>query len=104
VSGALLAGILLSRRIGGLATGRTLAALAKASAASVVAALAMALAVAGVNPAMGPGNERALVQLVAGAAAGGLAFLGAAKALRIEELETLRNLLPGRARAAPRLG
>ena len=104
VAGAVLAGVLLSRRIGGLATGRTVAALAKASAASVVAAVAMVLAVAGVNSAMGPGGERALVQLVAGAAAGGLAFLAAAKALRVEELDTLRNLLPGRSRATSGLG
>ena len=104
VAGAVLAGMLLSRRVGGLATGRTFAALAKASAASVVAAVAMMLAVAGVNAAMGPGGERALVQLVAGAAAGGLAFLAAAKALRIEELDTLRNLLPGRSRATSGLG
>jgi putative peptidoglycan lipid II flippase len=104
VAGAVLAGMLLSRRIGGLATGRTFAALGKASVASVVAAVAMVLAVAGVNSVMGPGGERALVQLLAGAAAGGLAFLAAAKALRIEELETLRNLLPGRSRAASGLG
>jgi len=104
VAGALLAGALLARRIGGLDTGRTFAALGRASVASLVAALAMVLAVAGVNGVMGPGGERALVQLLAGAAAGGVAFLGAAKVLRIEELDTLRNLLPGRSRAPARLG
>jgi putative peptidoglycan lipid II flippase len=104
VSGAVLAGILLSRRVGGLGTARTFAALARATAASVVAAVAMLLAVAGVNASMSAGGERALVQLVAGAAAGGLAFLAAAKALRIEELDMLRNLLPGRSRARSALG
>jgi putative peptidoglycan lipid II flippase len=105
-AGAVLAGILLSRRIGGLATGRTLTALAKASAASVVAGLAMVLAVAGVNAAMGPGGERALVQLLAGAGAGAVVFLGAARALRIEELQMVRDLLPGRSRTGvgPGLG
>lgn len=104
ICGALLAGILLSRRVGGLGTARTVAALARATAASAVAAVAMLLAVAAVNATMGPGGERALVQLVAGAAAGGVAFLGAAKTLRMEELDTLRNLLPGRSRAASGLG
>jgi putative peptidoglycan lipid II flippase len=104
VAGALLAGILLSRRIGGLQSGRTFAALARASAASAIAAVAMVFAVAGVNAVMGPGGERALVQLIAGAAAGGIVFLGAAKALRIEELDMLRNLLPGRSRQPSGLG
>jgi len=104
VSGALLAGILLSRRIGGLGTARTLAALGRSAIASVIAAVAMVLALQGVNAVMDPSGERALVQLVAGVLAGGVTFLGAAKALRIEELETLRDLLPGRRRAAPGLG
>ena len=104
VAGALLAGILLSRRIGGLGSARTFAALGRASAASAIAAVAMVLAVAGVNAVMGPGGERALVQLIAGAGAGGIAFLGAAKALRIEELDMLRNLLPGRSRTPSGLG
>jgi hypothetical protein len=37
---------------------------------------------------------------VAGAAAGAAAFLVAARILRIEELRTLANLLPGRRRDA----
>ncbi|MDQ3640280.1 MAG: polysaccharide biosynthesis C-terminal domain-containing protein, partial [Actinomycetota bacterium] len=104
VSGALLAGILLSRRIGGLDTRRTFAALGRAAAASAVAAVAMVAARQGVDALMDPGGERALVQLVAGVLAGGVAFLVAAKALRIEELETLRNLLPGRSRPSSGLG
>jgi putative peptidoglycan lipid II flippase len=104
ITGAFLAGILLSRRIGGLDTRRTCAALARAAAASVVAAGAMVLALQGVNAVIDPSGERALVQLVVGVVAGGLAFLAAAKALRIEELDTLANLLPGRRRAASGLG
>jgi putative peptidoglycan lipid II flippase len=101
VTGAVLAGVLLSRRVGGLDTARTTAALARAAAASTAAAGAMLLGVAAVNVAMGPSGERALAQLVAGAVAGGVAFLGAARLLRIEELDKLRSLLPGgRARAA----
>ena len=96
VTGVVLAGILLSRRIGGLDTARTTAALARAAAASVVAAGGMLAALAGVNAVMGPSGERALVQLTGGGVAGGLAFYAAAKALRVEELEMLRNLLPGR--------
>ena len=104
VTGALLAGILLSRRIGGLGTARTFAALGRSATASVVAAVAMVVALQGVDALMGPSGERALVQLVTGVLAGGGAFLVAAKALRIEELETLRNLLPGRSRAVSGLG
>jgi putative peptidoglycan lipid II flippase len=104
VAGAVLAGVLLSRRIGGLGTKRTFAALGRATAASVVAAGAMVLALGAVNSVMGPSGERALVQLVAGVVAGGVAFLAAAKLLRIEELEALRNLLPGRSRKSTALG
>ncbi len=104
VSGALLAGILLRRRTGRLDLARTFASLGRATAASVVAAGAMLLAVAAVNSVMGPSGERALVQSVAGVVAGGVAFLGAAKMLRIEELDMLRNLLPGRSRTTSGLG
>ena len=104
LTGAVLAGVLLSRRIGGLGAGRTFAALGRAAAASIVATLAMLAALQGVNAVMGPSAARALVQLLAGVIAGGIAFLAAAKALRIEELDTLRNLLPGRSRASSDLG
>lgn len=97
-AGAILAGVLLSRRIGGLDAGRTLAALGRTTAAALVAGLAMLAALEGVDSVMGPSAARALAQLVAGVAAGGMAFLVAAKALRVEELDTLRNLLPGRSR------
>jgi len=102
--GATLAGIMLWRRLGGLDAGGTVAALGRAAAASVAAAGAMFLGVEAVNAVVGPGGERPLVQLVVGATAGGLAFLVAAKVFHVEELATLRGLLPGRSRAAPDLG
>lgn len=104
LTGALLAGVLLSRRIGGLDTARTAASLARAAVASVAAAVAMFLGVHAVNLVMGPSGERALAQLLVGAAAGGAVFLAAARLLGVEELDTLRSLLPGgrsRARSAP---
>jgi putative peptidoglycan lipid II flippase len=104
VTGALVAGVMLSRRMGGLGSARTFAALGRTAVASVVAAGAMIVAVQAVNAAMGPSGERALAQLVAGLLAGGIAFLAAAKALRLEELDTLRNLLPGRSRSTSALG
>jgi putative peptidoglycan lipid II flippase len=105
LSGSTLAGVLLARRIGGLDKGRTAAALARAALASLVAAGAMILAVQAVSSVLAPGGERALAQVLAGAAAGGVAFLAAAKLLRIEELNALRSLLPGRrARTATELG
>jgi putative peptidoglycan lipid II flippase len=104
VTGAVLAGILLSRRIGGLDTARTTTSLLRAAAASAVAGMAMYLAMEAVSAVMSPGGERALVQVVAGTLAGGAAVLGTAKALRMEELDTLRDLLPGRSRARSGLG
>ncbi|HUR22716.1 MAG TPA: murein biosynthesis integral membrane protein MurJ [Acidimicrobiales bacterium] len=104
VTGAILAGVLLSKRMGGLGSSRTFAALGRAAIASVVAAGAMLLALAAVNSVMGPSGERALAQSVAGVAAGGVAFLAACKVLRVEELDTLRNLLPGRSRTSSGLG
>jgi putative peptidoglycan lipid II flippase len=105
LSGSTLAGVLLARRIGGLDKGRTAAALARAALASLVAAGAMILAVQAVSSVLAPGGERALAQVLAGAAAGGAAFLVAAKLLHIEELDALRSLLPGRrARTATELG
>ena len=105
LTGAVLAGILLSRRIGGLDTARTTAALGRAAVASVLAAAAMFAGVHLVNAVMGPSGERALAQLLVGAAAGGVAFVVAARLLHIEELDTLRALLPGgRGRARTDVG
>ncbi|HEX3621326.1 MAG TPA: murein biosynthesis integral membrane protein MurJ [Acidimicrobiales bacterium] len=98
LTGSILAGVLLSRRIGGLDKARTTSALTRAAAASVVAAAAMFVGMQVVSSVMHPGGERALAQVLLGGAAGAMAFLAAAKLLRIEELDTLRNLLPGRGR------
>jgi putative peptidoglycan lipid II flippase len=102
--GAVLAGIMLARRTGGLDTARTAGALGRAAAASVAAAAAMFLALHAVDAVMGAGGERALVQLLVGGIAGGVVFLAAARILGIEELDTLRRLLPGGSRSGPRLG
>ena len=105
LSGSTLAGYLLARRIGGLDKGRTAAALGRAALASVAAAGGMIVGVAAAGAALHPGGERALAQLLLGAALGGLVFIGTAKLLRIEELDAVRNLLPGRrARGAAGLG
>lgn len=65
----------------------------------------MFLAVHAVNAVMaGPGGEQALAELVVGAGAGGVTFLVVAKILHVEELATLRRLLPGRAGAVPEPG
>jgi putative peptidoglycan lipid II flippase len=95
LTGSIVAGVLLSRRIGGLDTARTMTALGRAAAASVVAAGGMFVGVQAVSAVMSPGGERALAQVVLGVALGGVAFLGAARLLHIEELDTLRSLLPG---------
>jgi putative peptidoglycan lipid II flippase len=95
LTGSILAGVLLSRRIGGLDTARTTRALVRTAVASVVAAVGMVVGLQGVSAVMRPGGERALGQVLVGGALGGLAFLGAAKLLHIEELDTLRALLPG---------
>ncbi|MDQ6728398.1 MAG: murein biosynthesis integral membrane protein MurJ [Actinomycetota bacterium] len=104
LTGAILAGVMLARRIGGFETVRTAGALGRAAGASAVAGAAMFLAVHAVDALIGGGGERALFQLVAGSLAGGAVFLAAARLLRLEELDTLRRLLPGASRTAPRLG
>jgi hypothetical protein len=50
------------------------------------------------------GAGRALVQVVAGSAAGLVAFVVAARLLGVEELDALARLLPGRARRRLGLG
>lgn len=95
LTGSIVAGVLLARRIGGLETSRTAAALGRAAAASLAAAAAMVAGVQVMGALMHAGGERALAQLVVGGAAGGLVFLAAARALQVEELDMLRSLLPG---------
>jgi putative peptidoglycan lipid II flippase len=96
VAGSALAGMLLARRIGGLQATRTLGQLARMVTASAACAAAMVAAVWAVGALAGEGHERALAQLVAGAAVGAVVFLAVARALGVEDLATFRRLLPAR--------
>lgn len=105
LTGSIVAGVLLARRAGGLDAARVASALGRTAAASAVAGAGMLATVQAIKMVIPAGGERALVELLAGAAVGGLVFLGAARLLRIEELDSLRNLLPGlRPRTASPLG
>lgn len=105
LTGSIIAGVLLARRAGGLDAARVSSALGRTAAASAVAAAGMLATVQAIKMVMPAGGERALAELLAGAAVGGLVFLGAARLLRIEELDSLRNLIPGlRPRTASPLG
>ena len=99
VVATVVAGAVLVRRVGGLESSRTARELGKAVAATVAATVAMLAVQAVVRSAVGPGAERALVEVVAAGAAGGAAFLVAARALGAEDLSLLVRLLPGRLRA-----
>ena len=94
LAGAGVLGVLLARRVGGLETRRTLVELAKVVAASAVAAGAMAAAATGVGRLLEGGFAGSLAQLAAGGAAGLLAFVLVARALRTEDLAVFRRLLP----------
>jgi len=96
---AVVAGVLLVRRVGGLERSRTARELAKAVAATAAAAFVMVAVQAVVRSLMGPGGGRALVEVVAAGTAGAATFLGAARALGAEDLSLLLRLLPGRIRA-----
>jgi len=92
VVGVFVAWAVLRRRVGALGRSRILTELAKVALASALAAGVMVAVVNGISADRG----RELAQLLAGGAAGALVFLAAAWALRVEELTTLRRLLPGR--------
>lgn len=94
--GCAAAGWILVRRVGPVMDRASLLEMGKVAVASAVAGAAMLVVVAGVRGLIGPGDWRALVQLVAGAAVGAAAFLGAARALRVRDLAVLRRLVPGR--------
>jgi putative peptidoglycan lipid II flippase len=96
-----MAAWLLARRIGGLEGRHTARELAKVTAASLASAAVMVVVVELVAAAIGPGTTRALVQLLAGGASGAVAFLMAARALRVEDLALFRQLLPRRGQGAP---
>jgi putative peptidoglycan lipid II flippase len=100
LTSALIAGMILARRIGGLETGHTLAQVGRITAAAVVAAAGMLVSVLAVSAMIGPGDLRALVQLAVGGAVGLAAFLGAARAFAVEDLSLFTRLLRRRPRAA----
>jgi putative peptidoglycan lipid II flippase len=92
--------VLLGRRIGGLEARHTTREVVKIMAATGVAVVAMLAAVWCVNQVTTDGDVRAVLQLAAGGAAGGLAFLAAAKAVEVEDLSLLTHLIPRRSRGA----
>lgn len=87
VIGAVVAGWVLARRIGGMGGRRTGVELAKTSAAGLLCFAAM-WAVLSAAPAAAP-----WLQLVAGGTAGAVVFFGAAAALRVEDLSVYRRLV-----------
>ncbi len=93
VFGAVLAGVVLARRIGGLEARHTFAELGKIFAASGVAAAAMVAGVVVARGTMDPGGGRALVELLGGGVLGLGAFLVAAKVLRVEDLAVFKRIL-----------
>jgi putative peptidoglycan lipid II flippase len=97
---AVLAATLLGRRIGGLESRRTMVELAKVTAASLVSAAAMLVALWVGSAMVGPGDGRAVLQLALGGSAGLAAFLVAARTLRVEDLSLFARLLPRRLRGA----
>jgi putative peptidoglycan lipid II flippase len=96
VAGSILAAVLLARRLGGLDWPRTLGAMAKVVVATAAAAGAMMAVLVAVSANVGSGTVRATAQLVGGGAVGVLVFVVAARALRVEDLDMLRRLLPRR--------
>jgi putative peptidoglycan lipid II flippase len=88
--------VILRRLLGGLELGR----LADATARIVVASAALAAVSLGVwellDDALGRGLGGQIVSLGTALGLGGLVYVGAAKLLRIAELDQMMRLLPGR--------
>jgi putative peptidoglycan lipid II flippase len=95
VVGAVLAAVLLARRVGGLESRKTLIELLKVSAATGVAALVMVVVLAVLGAAIGTGPGQAPLRLAAGGVTGLATFIAAARMLAVEELGLIRKLLPG---------
>jgi putative peptidoglycan lipid II flippase len=98
VAGCAVAIVPLSRAIGGLEGPRVLAELAKVAAASGVMVVVMLLVTAGVKSGTNPGTGRDVLQLLAGGGAGLVAFVIAARVVRVRDLAFFRDLLPARFR------
>jgi putative peptidoglycan lipid II flippase len=94
--GCAAAGWVLVRRVGPVIDRASLVEMGKVAVASALAGAAMLAVLAVVEGLIGPGDWRALVQLVAGTAAGAAAFLLVARLLRVRDLAVLRRLVPGR--------
>ena len=100
VTSAAIAAVILARRIGGLEMAHTARELAKITAATIVSAAAMGVSLRIVSSFIGPGDLRALVQLAFGGSVGVVSFLGAARALRVEDLSFFTRLIARRRRRA----
>lgn len=85
VSGALLAGRLLSRRVGGLQLGSAAGAVGKVAAASALAWAAMVVTADRLGPDA--------VQLVGGGLVGAAVFVVACRVLRIDDLDVMRRMI-----------
>ncbi len=96
--GAVIAAVVIGRRLGGLETLHTLRELGKAVAATLVAVGAMLLVQAAVPSLIAPGGVRAVTELVAAGGAGAVAFIVAARAVGAEDLALVTTLLPARLR------
>jgi putative peptidoglycan lipid II flippase len=96
VVGSIVLAYLLRRRVGSLQGRKTATEFAKVAIASVVAGGAMLAFLALGHELFGPGDVRALFQLVLGGMAGLGTYLLVARALGVEDLELLKRLVPGR--------
>jgi putative peptidoglycan lipid II flippase len=99
VVGCLVGIVLLVRRLGPIAGRQNWIEMGKALIASALCAAAMVVVLLGVAELIGPGELRALVQLVAGGLAGGAVFFVAAKLMGARDLEALARLVPARFRS-----
>ncbi|MDQ4097707.1 MAG: murein biosynthesis integral membrane protein MurJ [Actinomycetota bacterium] len=98
VVAAVLAARLLARRIGGLEWQKTWSALVKITAATAVATVAMLLVLWLVSITVGPGDVRAVLQLIGGGLSGLVTFVLVARAAGVEELALFTRLIPARLR------
>jgi putative peptidoglycan lipid II flippase len=93
---AIVSAIILSRRLGGLEGRRILPGLARIGAAAVASAAVAYLVARWAEAALGTaGLAPQLVQVTASVVAGGVVFLGAAAAFRLQELELIKQLVLG---------
>jgi len=96
VVAAAMAGIFLARRVGGATWRHTTTEVARIAAASAAAAAMMAALNAGVSVLADAGGTRALLQLLVAGPAGVATFVVAARALGVEELNSLRSMVARR--------